>query len=62
MYAVSGILFNHESPRREAEFVSRKISLGVAKVKPGYESKIRLGKLSARRTGVSLAITHEPCS
>ncbi len=37
MYAVSGILFNHESPRRGAEFVSRKVSLGVARVKLGHD-------------------------
>jgi GDPmannose 4,6-dehydratase len=49
MFAVSGILFNHESPRRGAEFVTRKISLGVAKVKLGYERQLRLGNLSARR-------------
>jgi len=45
MYAVSGILFNHESPRRGAEFVSRKVSLGVAKIKLGYERQVRLGTL-----------------
>lgn len=49
MFAVSGILFNHESPRRAAEFVSRKVSLGVARVKLGYEQKLRLGDLSNRR-------------
>jgi GDPmannose 4,6-dehydratase len=49
MYAVSGILFNHESPRRGAEFVSRKVSLGVAKIKLGYERQLRLGTLWARR-------------
>jgi GDPmannose 4,6-dehydratase len=49
MFAVSGILFNHESPRRGAEFVTRKVSLGVAKIKLGMERKIRLGTLSARR-------------
>src|SRR5260221_13222650 len=49
MFAVSGILFNHESPRRRAEFVTRKISLGVAKIKLGYERQLRLGNLSARR-------------
>ena len=37
MFAVSGILFNHESPRRGAEFVSRKVSLGVAKIRLGHE-------------------------
>jgi GDPmannose 4,6-dehydratase len=49
MFAVSGILFNHESPRRGAEFVTRKVSLGVAKIKLGYERQLRLGNLSARR-------------
>ncbi len=49
MYAVSGILFNHESPRRGSEFVSRKVSLGVAKIKLGLERQLRLGTLWARR-------------
>jgi GDPmannose 4,6-dehydratase len=49
MFAVSGILFNHESPRRGSEFVSRKVSLGVAKIKLGLERQLRLGTLSARR-------------
>jgi GDPmannose 4,6-dehydratase len=49
MFAVSGILFNHESPRRGAEFVTRKVSLGVAKIKLGHEQKLRLGTLDASR-------------
>jgi GDPmannose 4,6-dehydratase len=49
MFAVSGVLFNHESPRRGAEFVTRKISLGVARIKLGLENRLRLGTLSARR-------------
>ena len=49
MFAVSGILFNHESPRRGAEFVTRKVSLGVAKIKLGLERQLRLGTLSVRR-------------
>jgi GDPmannose 4,6-dehydratase len=49
MYAVSGILFNHESPRRGAEFVTRKVSLGVANIKLGLGRQLRLGNLSARR-------------
>jgi GDPmannose 4,6-dehydratase len=50
MFAVSGILFNHESPRRGAEFVSRKVSLGVAKIKLGHErQQLRLGTLWSRR-------------
>jgi len=49
MYAVSGILFNHESPRRGAEFVSRKVSLGVARIKLGMQGDLLLGNLSAWR-------------
>ena len=49
MYAVSGILFNHESPRRGLEFVTRKVTDGVAKIKLGQASELRLGNLDARR-------------
>ncbi|MCW2917461.1 MAG: GDP-mannose 4,6-dehydratase [Actinomycetia bacterium] len=49
MFAVSGILFNHESPRRGAEFVTRKVTLGVARIKLGLASELRLGNLEARR-------------
>jgi GDPmannose 4,6-dehydratase len=49
MFAVSGILFNHESPRRGAEFVTRKVSLGVARIKLGQATELRLGNLEARR-------------
>ena len=49
MFALSGILFNHESPRRGAEFVTRKISSGAAKIKLGIESEIKLGNLDAKR-------------
>jgi GDPmannose 4,6-dehydratase len=49
MFAVSGILFNHESPRRGAEFVSRKVSLGVARIKLGLATELKLGNLEARR-------------
>src|SRR5690606_2304176 len=49
MFAVSGILFNHESPRRGAEFVTRKVSLGVARIKLGLADELRLGNLDARR-------------
>lgn len=49
MFAASGILFNHESPRRGAEFVTRKISLGVARIKLGLAAELRLGNLEARR-------------
>ena len=49
LYAVSGILFNHESPRRGIEFVTRKVTDGVARVKLGLTREIRLGNLDARR-------------
>jgi GDPmannose 4,6-dehydratase len=48
-YAVSGVLFNHESPRRGLEFVTRKISDGVARIKLGRATELRLGNLDARR-------------
>jgi GDPmannose 4,6-dehydratase len=49
IYAVSGILFNHESPRRGIEFVSRKITDGVARIRLGLARELRLGNLDARR-------------
>jgi GDPmannose 4,6-dehydratase len=49
LFAVSGILFNHESPRRGLEFVTRKISDGVAKIKLGLANELRLGNLEAKR-------------
>ena len=49
MFCVSGILFNHESPRRGYEFVTRKISSTVARIKLGLASDLRLGNLEARR-------------
>jgi len=49
MHACSGILFNHESPRRGLEFVTRKISDAVARIKLGRQTELRLGNLDARR-------------
>jgi GDPmannose 4,6-dehydratase len=49
LFAVSGILFNHESPRRGTEFVTRKITDGVARIKLGLASELRLGNLDAHR-------------
>lgn len=49
IFAVSGILFNHESPRRGLEFVTRKITDGVAKIKLGLEKELRMGNLDAKR-------------
>ncbi|GAC1585573.1 MAG: GDP-mannose 4,6-dehydratase [Candidatus Elarobacter sp.] len=49
MFAVSGILFNHESERRGKEFVTRKITDGVARIKLGLQTELRLGNLDAQR-------------
>jgi GDPmannose 4,6-dehydratase len=49
LYAVSGILFNHESPRRGLEFVTRKVSHGVARIKLGLADHLALGNLDAKR-------------
>ncbi len=49
IFACSGILFNHESPRRGLEFVTRKVSYGVARIKLGLERKLKLGNLDAER-------------
>jgi len=49
MFCVSGILFNHESPRRGFEFVTRKITSGMARIKAGQQTELRLGNLEARR-------------
>jgi GDPmannose 4,6-dehydratase len=49
LFAASGILFNHESPRRGLEFVTRKVSDGVARIRHGLATEIRLGNLDAQR-------------
>lgn len=49
LFAVAGILFNHESPRRGKEFVTRKISDGVAQIKRGLSRELRMGNLDAQR-------------
>ncbi len=49
IFATSGILFNHESPRRGLEFVTRKVSDGVARIKLGLSNELRMGNLDARR-------------
>jgi GDPmannose 4,6-dehydratase len=49
LYAVSGILFNHESPRRGLEFVTRKVTDAVARIKLGRAKEVRLGNLDSRR-------------
>ena len=49
LHASSGILFNHESPRRGFEFVTRKISFAVAKIKKGFQKKLKLGNIKSKR-------------
>ncbi|MEW5692453.1 MAG: GDP-mannose 4,6-dehydratase [Candidatus Hydrogenedentota bacterium] len=49
IFAVSGILFNHESPRRGIEFVTRKISQSIARIKLGLDNKLELGNIDAER-------------
>ena len=49
LFAVSGVLFNHESPRRGIEFVTRKVTDGVARIKLGLAKDLHLGNLDARR-------------
>jgi len=49
LYACSGLLFNHESPRRGIEFVSRRVSYNVARIKLGLQGKLRMGNLDAER-------------
>ena len=49
LHASNGILFNHESPRRGFEFVTRKISFGAARIKKGLEKKIKLGNMQSKR-------------
>ena len=49
IFAVNGILFNHESPRRGENFVTRKITIGVARIKAGLDKKLYLGNLDAQR-------------
>ncbi|MCL4424154.1 MAG: GDP-mannose 4,6-dehydratase [Firmicutes bacterium] len=49
LFACSGILFNHESPRRGLEFVTRKVTYGVARIKHGLQKELRLGNLDAQR-------------
>lgn len=49
LFACSGILFNHESPRRGREFVTRKIAIGVANIKKGIEKQLKMGNVDAKR-------------
>jgi len=59
LFATSGILFNHESPRRGLEFVTRKVSYTVAQIKLGLANELRLGNLEARRDwGYALDYVH----
>jgi len=61
MYACSGILFNHESPRRGESFVTRKVSLGAARIKEGSRKKLVMGNLDAQRDWGFAGDTSGPC-
>ena len=61
LHASSGILFNHESPRRGFEFVTRKISHAVARIKKGSKDKLKLGNLKAKRDWVTQKIMWKLC-
>jgi GDP-D-mannose dehydratase len=56
LHASSGILYNHESPRRPPEFVSQKIATGAARIRAGRASELRLGNLDAFREGEQLEL------
>ena len=62
MFAVSGMLFNHESPRRGLEFVTRKVSDGVARIKLGLAESLSLGNLDAHRDWALPATTCGRCT
>ena len=61
LFAVSGILFNHESPRRGREFVTRKITEAVARIKLGLADELRLGNLEPSATGATPPSTWTRC-
>jgi len=61
LHASSGILFNHESPRRGLEFVTRKVTNGVARIKAGLASELRSAISTRNVTGASPRTTYEPC-
>ena len=61
LHATSGILFNHESPRRGLEFVTRKITTAWPRSSWAWPRELRLGNLEASATGASPATTSRPC-
>ena len=61
LHASSGILFNHESERRGLEFVTRKITNSLARIKLGLQERISLGNLDSAATGASPATTSRRC-
>ena len=61
MFCCTGILFNHESPRRGFEFVTRKITHAVAKIKFGLQKELKLGNIDAKETGVMQKIMLKQC-
>ena len=61
MHASTGILFNHESPKKDKRFVLRKISNSVAKIKSGLQNKIKLGNINHKEIGVMQKILLKQC-
>ena len=61
LHASSGILFNHESPRRGLEFVTRKVTHGVARIAAGIDDNLALGNLDAERDWGFAPTTSGPC-
>ena len=61
IFGCSGILFNHESPRRGLEFVTRKVTDAAVRIKLGLQKELRMGNPTPRETGVLQEITLRPC-
>ena len=61
LFCCSGILFNHESPRRGFEFVTRKITHAVARIKYGLQKDLKLGNMDAEEIGVTQKIMYAQC-
>jgi len=61
MFACATICFNHESPRRGLEFVTRKVTYQVARIKCGLADRLRMGNMDASATGLMPATTCAPC-
>jgi GDPmannose 4,6-dehydratase len=61
LFACNGIQFNHESPLRGENFVTRKITIGAARIREGLQNMLRMGNLCAKLTGAMREISLRPC-